>query len=396
MRIAFVGPFGLRPKGTMSARALPLARALRRRGHQVRLCLPPWNCPEDSGRSEWIDGVEVVNISLPARHIPLLWHLQIAQRLLREALGFDPDVIHCFKPKAYAGLVAWLLWQRRRLGLWRGKLVTDTDDWEGPGGWNEIGGYSAPQRRFFAWQERWGLCHADAITAASVALQTIVWSMGLPPSRVHYLPNGVNSELLVARPGDPEALRRRHDLGDAPLMLLYTRFFEFSLERVIDILDQTWAAVPEARLLIVGAGLASEEREMMRLLEERGLGGRALYVGWVDPDELPMWFAAADVALYPFDDTLINRTKCAAKLVDLLAAGVPVVADAVGQNAVYISQMRTGILVPSGDARAFAEALVLLLRDEGLRHRIGREAREDMRERYTWDHLASIAEQAYN
>jgi len=31
------------------------------------------------------------------------------------------------------------------------------------------------------------------------------------------------------------------------------------------------------------------------------------------------------VALYPFDDNLINRTKCPVKLTDLLYAGIPVV-----------------------------------------------------------------------
>ena len=40
--------------------------------------------------------------------------------------------------------------------------------------------------------------------------------------------------------------------------------------------------------------------------------------------------AAADIAINPYRDTLVNRAKCAAKLRDLLAAGVPVVAEAVG------------------------------------------------------------------
>ena len=58
--------------------------------------------------------------------------------------------------------------------------------------------------------------------------------------------------------------------------------------------------------------------------------------GWVERSELPAYFGAAQVALYPYDDTLINRTKCSAKLVELMAAGVPVVASRVGQNGEYI------------------------------------------------------------
>ncbi|MER3458571.1 MAG: glycosyltransferase family 1 protein, partial [Chloroflexota bacterium] len=55
MRIAMIGPFGLRPKGTIAARALPLAQTLAARGHAVTLILPPWSWPEDAGRT-WEEG----------------------------------------------------------------------------------------------------------------------------------------------------------------------------------------------------------------------------------------------------------------------------------------------------------------------------------------------------
>ena len=39
MRVVMIGPFGLRPRGTMSVRALPLAQALVAQGHAVTLLL---------------------------------------------------------------------------------------------------------------------------------------------------------------------------------------------------------------------------------------------------------------------------------------------------------------------------------------------------------------------
>ena len=47
--------------------------------------------------------------------------------------------------------------------------VVDADDWEGPGGWNDDprAGYSGAAQRVFAWQERFGLSHADAWTVMS-------------------------------------------------------------------------------------------------------------------------------------------------------------------------------------------------------------------------------------
>jgi len=395
MKIALVGPFGLRAKMTMAARALPLGMALARRGHTVQMLLPPWDSPADAGQSWDADGVEVVNVPLPTAPAPL-FHAQLTIRLLRHLRAFRPDAVHAFKPKAYAGLVAWALWQQRRLSAAHPRLVVDTDDWEGAGGWNDLAPYSAAQRRWFAWQERWGLTHADALTVASRALQTLTWSLGVPPRAVHYLPNGV--EAVAPPPAGPEArarVRAQHGLGDAPVILLYTRFFEFGVARIVEIAQRVWRELPQMRLLVVGKGFFGEEERLLRLLEDAGYRDRAIYAGWVLPAELAGYFAAADVAIYPFDDTLINRTKCAVKLLDLLVAGTPVVADAVGQNREYIVSGESGILVPPGDTGAFAAQVTRLLRDAALRERLGAQARARLLAEYTWDRLAEVAEQAY-
>jgi len=394
MRIVFVGPFAMEPKRTMAVRALPLGKALAARGHQVMMLLPPWDKPQDAGK-EWIeDGVYVHNVLLPAR-LPLLQHLLLTWRLLHSALKHNPDVIHCFKPKSYAGLTAWALWQWKRMGQTQARLVVDTDDWEGPGGWNELGQYSWVQKRFFAWQERWGLTHCDAVTVASRALETIVWSLGVPPTRVHYLPNGWWPEEHNVAAHEIAALREQYGFGNAPVALLYTRFFEYRLERVLAIIQGVLAKAPETRWLIVGKGLFGEEERLLAMAREQGLAPYIAYAGWVPPEQLSAYFALAQVAIYPFDDTLINRTKCAVKLIDLLAAGVPVVADNVGQNAEYIEHGISGLLVAHGETEHFVDAVVQLLRDPDFARRLGKAAQARMRNAFTWHKLAEQAERAY-
>lgn len=397
MRIAMIGLFGLRPKGTMSARALPLAQALVAKGHQVSIIMPPWSYPQDSGREWEEDGVSICNITLPPR-FPVLWHLIITWRLVRRALLLRPDVIHCFKPKGYAGLAALAVWLLKRLGLTKARLVVDSDDWEGKGGWNEIEPYTWLQRRFFPWQERWGLTHCDALTVASRALETIAWSLGVEPGRVFYVPNGVVSGFgfrVSSSEFNTQYPIPNTQFTDHPTVLLYTRFFEFQVARVVGIFQRVLAEVPEARLLVVGKGFFREEERLRELMEEAGLADHLVYVDWVEPDELPAYFAAADVAIYPYDDTLINRTKCAVKLIDLLAAGVPVVADDVGQNGEYIEHGVSGLLVPAGETDTFAGSVVELLRDESLRAKLGRGARKRVVGEFNWGKLVVRVEEAY-
>jgi glycosyltransferase involved in cell wall biosynthesis len=226
-------------------------------------------------------------------------------------------------------------------------------------------------------------------------------------------------------------------------ILLYTRFFEFPVSRVIDVLLRVRERVPDARLLVVGKGLSGEEQQLLRLAAQSGLttadhGTRTTehgevsgfkvpgstlrnthhasrlthhasrithhvshfthdvtFLGWLPPDALPDVFSWATVAIYPFDDTLVNRTKCAVKLLDLLAAGVPVVAEAVGQNREMIRHGETGILVKPGDVPAFAEAIVRLLQTPSLRDLLGHAAARDVRDRFSWTRLVQTVEQAY-
>lgn len=387
MRIAIVGPFGLHPKQTMRSRALGLARPLVARGHAVRLFMPPWETPAEADREWREDGVEL-------RYVPLIGGPPgLAHRLAREALAWRPDVVHAFKPKAYSGLAAEWLWRFHRD---RVRLVMDTDDWEGAGGWNEIAPYSPLQKRFFARQERWGLTHAHAVTVASRALESLVWSLGVPPARVHYLPNGPGIPLEPISTSERAAARARLGLGERPTVLVYSRLFEFDTGRLVAVLAGIHAAIPDMVVLLVGAGLYEADSERFREhLAAAGLTDAVVDTGWVDLAQLPQTLAAADVGLYLMDDTLLNRAKCPVKLADMLAAGVPVVAEAVGQVNEYVRDGRAGTLRASGDVAGLVAAAVELLANGAKRERMAETARQDARERFSWERLAEGLEAIY-
>lgn len=383
MRIVMVGPFGFHPLKTMRARAFRLAQPLVACGHEVALVMSPWHTPEEAGRRWEEDGVAVQYVSLRGGAIG------ITRALVEATLAFRPDVVHCFKPKAYSGLAAWWLWQRHRHHL---RLVVDTDDWEGKGGWNDVAPYTPLQKRFFAWQERWGLAHQHALTVASRALQSLAWAHGVPRSQVHYLPNGAGIQ-----PGIPAGTRRGElGLAGRPVLLLYSRLFEFDAGRLVAVLQQVHTALPDLAILAVGAGLyEADAASLRRRLQDTGLDRALVDAGWLPEAELPAVLAAADVGLYLMDDTLLNRTKCPVKLADMLAVGVPVVAEAVGQVPEYVVHRETGLLRPSGDAEGLAADLILLLQEPALRRRLGQQAAERVEGHFSWQRLAAVALEAY-
>ena len=380
MRIVMLAPFGIRPKGTLAARMLPLAQALVRRGHRVVIVAPPVHNPDDAATCVEYEGVPVIHTATPGAP----GAVQQTLALLQETLRQRPDVVHLFKPKGYAGLAALAL-HHLRPAL---PLVVDTDDWEGPGGWNDLLPYPSAAKRLFAWQERDLLRRADAITVASRALETLVWSMGIAPERVFYLPNGVRPSTFNLQPSTLNLQPSTFNL------LLYTRFWELDVREVVAALVGVAARCSNVRLIVVGKGERGEENELLRLVRRTGLAPIVDYRGWLMPDHIPATLTEADVALMPMRDTLINRARGLAKLLELMGAGLPIVASRVGQAAEYLEHGVSGWLVPPGNPGALAEAVLRLIGDADLRQRLRIGAQYAARQ-YSWDVLAPIAERAY-
>jgi glycosyltransferase involved in cell wall biosynthesis len=384
-----LAPFGIRPKGTLSARMLPLAQALHRRGHCVSIIAPPVQNPQDAGRRDTYDGVPVTHTRQPT--LPgAAGVAQQVQWLLSAALAERPHVLHLFKPKGYSGLAA-LLGRMVRPAL---PLVVDTDDWEGWGGWNDLLPYPRSAKMLFAWQERDLPRRAAAVTAASRTLQAQIWGFGVPPERVFYVPNGVEGLGIKDR-----GLGVRHIPNPDPqslVMLLYTRFWEFDLRDFVAALVPIISNCPAARLVVVGRGERGEEHELLRLAARAGIAAAIDYRGWAEPQAIPALLASADVALVPMDDTLINRARALAKLLELMEAGLPIVAARVGQVAEYIEDGRSGVLVPPHNPAALAQATLGLIANPALRVQLGQAASKRVAQCYSWDRLAPDVEAAYH
>lgn len=379
-----VGPFGFHPKKTMRSRALKLAHPLSRRGYQVRIFMPPWHTPEEGDR-EWMEG------EVSIRYTPIKGGTPgTFISLIREVMAWQPDIVHAFKPKAYSGLLTWWLWTTRRSKQW---LVTDTDDWEGWGGWNEIGLYSELEKRFFAWQEEWGLSHCHRLTVASQTLQSRALNQGMSTEQVIYVPNGPGITGDVRQKS-----RKRAELGlqDRPVILIYSRLFEFDTGRLTTILKRVQTELTDLAVLMVGTSLFAEDAASFRFqLESAGLLPAVTDVGWVEEAHLVETLTSADVAVYLMDDTLINRSKCPVKLADLLYCSLPVVAEDVGQVGEYVLSGQTGLLHPTGDTEGMAADLIKILRNPDLRQKLSAGAKDHVEKNFRWEHLADIAEQAY-
>ena len=143
---------------------------------------------------------------------------------------------------------------------------------------------------------------------------------------------------------------------------------------------------PEARLLIVGDGPGRSALEAE--LEARGVGPAAELARAVAPSEGPALLARMDASAAPYP-ALERFYFSPLKVVESMAAGLPVVASAVGDLPRVIEDGRTGRLVAPGDPEALAAALAALADRPQERLRIGAAAREAVLRSHTWDAVLS-------
>jgi glycosyltransferase involved in cell wall biosynthesis len=390
MNIVMIGPFAFKPKSTVSARALLIAQALVKRGHQVTILLPPYDNLDDSGRAWTQEGVSLENMVLPRDDA---WRrIAVPLRMARRTAALRPDAVHIFKPIGYSGLAGIYL---RRFS--RRPLVLDTDDWEGTGGWTDINPYPAILKRMFPWQERWLALHADAVTVASRALETQVWGFGVDPGRVTYLPNGPDPALRDQPPAtDAQKAEARSQLGvgDAPLAIYVGHIPRGSdMDLAIEAMARLAGQLPQARLVI--AGLGDGLPDLRAKAQALGAADQVIFPGWIPREQVPIYVAAADVSVNPYRDSLINRSKCAVKGVIAMAMGKAVVSTRVGQNLEYIEHGRSGLLTEPGDAGELAQALLLLLSNRELAAELGRNARQRIWTKFDWDVRAGLVEDVY-
>ena len=115
--------------------------------------------------------------------------------------------------------------------------------------------------------------------------------------------------------------------------------------------------------------------------------------GWIEPAELPGLLGRMSVAIVPWGDTPPNQARHSAKVLELMAAELPIVAYAVGELPKTVGE--AGVLVPPVDAEGFAAAVAGLLTDPDRGARLGAVARSRVQAHFTWERLADVALAAY-
>ncbi|UNX53665.1 glycosyltransferase family 4 protein [Georgenia sp. TF02-10] len=240
-----------------------------------------------------------------------------------------------------------------------------------------------------------GLVHAaeadavvrDAARAATavvcVSEPVAAWVRGhLGPrhtTRVVVEPNGVDVDRIRPAPAAAAAAAAGRPFTVGFVGTLKPWHGTATLLDAVALLRRT---VPDARLLLVGDG--PEAADLRRRAGAAGIADAVTFTGAVRPAEVPGWLHRMDVAAAPYPAGDGAGYFSPLKVYEYLAAGLPVVASAVGQLPAVLDDGTTGLLVPGSDPGALAAALRRLADDPVLGRRLGRAGRASVVATRTW------------
>jgi glycosyltransferase involved in cell wall biosynthesis len=223
---------------------------------------------------------------------------------------------------------------------------------------------------------------SDASVVMSCAAATLLArAYGVDPSRLEIVSHGVPNLPLVAR----DTVKPRLGLAAGPVILSFGLLGPGKgYESVIEAMPAVVGEFPATRYVVLGAthpDLLRREGEAYRCrLEARaaalGMSEHVLFVDrFVGKTELGSWLEAADVFVTPYPnlDQIVSGTLSYA-----MGAGKAIVSTPYAYAAEMLEDGR-GLLVESGSPNALAEAFLELLRDEGLRAKLGRRAYQHTR-----------------
>ncbi|MBF0495978.1 MAG: glycosyltransferase [Deltaproteobacteria bacterium] len=137
-------------------------------------------------------------------------------------------------------------------------------------------------------------------------------------------------------------------------------------------------------------------KRLAKLVRRLGLESRVCFQAPVPPEVLAGIIARLEFTCAPLLETARNTVQgcCPVKIVESMAAATPVLASDLRVTRELISSGVDGLLVPSGDTRAWALSLSKLLQDNLVRCSLGMNALQTARKKFsrrvTLEHLERL------
>ncbi len=377
--------------GALANRMYPFVRELVNQGHEVIVATGMPNYPAGEvfegyrgkkAMREQMDGfvVERTHYFTAPRNeskvSQLKSYLSFLPAVYRSALRAGRcDVVFVTSPPIFPAVPAMMLAKK-----WKAKLVFDIRDlWP-----DEIVAVGAAKEGSKPVQivrkiERRVYKMADVVSCTTHAFIDTVCERGVDRSKTILTPNGADLEIFYKREPHNEFVAE-YEFGDR-FVVMYSGLLgiKHGLETILEAAKHLKG---EKEIVFFLRGNGPRKQALFDQAAEMGLDN-VIFGGEKPMDQLPYLISRADVCVTNLLPDAYLEKIISVKIFEYMACEKPVVAALAGESAKVIQDSNSGIVVPAGDGKAMADAILTLYRDPNLRTDMGLRGRAHVEENYS-------------
>lgn len=249
--------------------------------------------------------------------------------------------------------------------------------------------FRAFNRRYLSLFTRLSTRRAARVIAVSESTrQDVIALCGVPAERVITVPNGVSAEFRPAAAAEVAAFRTARDLPDRFILFLGTLEPRKNLRRLLEayanLRARHGAALPP---LVIAGGKGWFYEEIYAAAAKLALLDAVLFPGYIPAEDLPGWYRAAELFVYPS-----IYEGFGLPVLEAMASGTPVITSTASSLPEVAGD--AALLVPPDDVAALADAMDRVLTKPALREQM-RDAGLRQAARFSWAATARATADVY-
>lgn len=230
------------------------------------------------------------------------------------------------------------------------------------------------------------------IAHSHIAQSTLTGSIGVPTRSVHHVPHGNYKGFLAALP-EKEVARKRLGLGSDDFVVLF--FGQCKKIKRLDLLIEAVSRARERgatrlRLLIAGAVTDADGAALSEQMRVR-LGDSAIHhARYIPNNDLPNYFASADVSVLPYDRILQSGVVLLA-----MSYRLPVLTSDIDGMLEVVEHGRTGLTFRKGDVDDLTTRLLEIERGDWKLSEFAKAAQEQVFTQNSWTRCGKLTTVVY-
>lgn len=235
---------------------------------------------------------------------------------------------------------------------------------------------------------------ADLIVGNAKALKDELIKRGIQSEKIVIIPNGVDPIKFNPSISGRE-IREKYGLAEDDIVVTFVGTFGpwHGADVLAQSIKKVVSKIQNVKFMFVGkgGGLA----KVQQIIEDDEVLNFVTYTGAISQNIAPSYLAASDILVSPQipnpDGSPFFGSPT--KLFEYMASGKAIVASDLDQMGQILSDNDTALLTTPGNSDEIADCILRLANDEQLRQALGKNAREEVVKKYTWDiHVKKILE----